>query len=363
MSSPPPIPGTGIPGAGALLDPDTVLTRLHAGSDASLDEAEVRYLEFAPGAWLMVQWRVRRDGRHAHVVLTTGLPGPEEAWFPDDPGLPLLAGGLREAAARLGAPGLGEPELLAWVPRQRATLRAGEVVIKLFGDPADAAAADHAMRLAEPWLDSPTPLALDADAGLTLQTALPGRPLDRADALAVARDAGRMTRRLLGAPVTGVPVNGPPELLALCRAAGARVAVALPEAGEAVAAVLAALTRTMPRGLAAGPSHGDFTIGQMLDDGGRLRVVDTDTLCVAPPAHDLAAFAANLVSGRDGDEEDALAALREVVAGHGVRPAGLDWYLAAAVMRRVDRPLRRLKRRWPERTLRTLAAAERLLGA
>lgn len=352
-----------MPGADALLDPDTVLERLRATGAGALDEAEVRYLEFAPGAWLMVQWRVRRDGAHAHVVLTAGLPGPEVAWFPDDPGLPLLAGGLRNAAARLGARQAGEPELLAWVPRQRATLRAGEVVIKLFGDPADAVTADHAMRLAEPWLDSPAPLALDAAAGLTLQTALPGRPLDRADALAVARDAGRMTRRLLDAPVPGVPVSGPPELLALCRAAGERVAVALPETRETVDAVLGALARTMPHGLASGPSHGDFTIGQMLDDGGRLRVVDTDTLCVAPPAHDLAAFAANLVSGRDGDEDDALAALEEVVAGHGVRPPGLDWYLAAAVMRRVDRPLRRLKRRWPERTRRALAAAERLLSA
>ncbi|MFN8123593.1 MAG: phosphotransferase [Thermoleophilia bacterium] len=358
MSSAPPIPATGLQGGDGLLDPAAVAARL--GVDGG--DARVRYLEFAPGRWLMVQWRVMRDGRRADVVLTAGLPGPEVAWYPDDPGLPLLADGLAEAAARLGVRGAERPEVLAWVPRQRATLRAGDVVLKLYGDPAEAVAADLAMRRAAPWLGSPEPLGLDAALGLTAQTALPGRALGRADAVAVATDAGRLARRLHEAPLEGLADTGPAALLALCREAGDRVATALPPLADRVAAVLDALAAGLPAGLPAVPSHGDYTVGQMLDDGGRLRVVDTDTLCAAPAAHDLAAFAANLVSGRDGDHADALACLEAVCDGYGARPSGLDWYLAAAVMRRTDRALRRLKRDWPERTERTLAGVERLLA-
>lgn len=358
MSSRPPLPGTGIPGAEALLDADAVAARL--GVDAAT--AEVRYLELSPGRWLMAQWRAERGDGPEHVVLTTGLPGPEVSWFPDDPGLPLLAGGLDAAATALGVAIEGPPALLAWVPRQRATLRAGDVVLKLYGDPGAAAAADRAMRLAAPWLASPKPLGVDTERGLTAQTALPGRPLGRGDATAVAGDAGRLARRLHDAPVTGLPATGPEVLLRLCRAAGERVAIARPELAARVAAALRALERGMPGDLGAVASHGDYTVEQMLDDSGRLRVVDTDTLCAAPPAHDLAAFAANLVSGREGDGEHAAACVDLVCAGYGDRPGGLDWYLAAAVMRRADRPLRRLKRRWPERTERVLAVVEGLLG-
>ena len=55
-------------------------------------------------------------------------------------------------------------------------------------------------------------------------------------------------------------------------------------------------------------------------------------------------------------------ALREIVEGYGATPPALEWYLAAAVMRRLDRPLRRLKRRWPERTERILTVVEDLVS-
>lgn len=358
MSSPTPIPTTGIAGAGDLLDPAAVAARLGVPAD----DARVRYLEFVPGRWLMAQWRVLRDGRRADVVLTTGLPGPEVAWFPDDPRMPLLAAGLPEAARALGHSGVTRPELLAWVPRHRATLRDGDLVLKLYGDPAEAVAADRAMRAAATWLGSPEALGVDAQNGLTVQAALPGRPLGRADALPAAADAGRLARRLHTAPLGGLVASGPEELLALCEDSGARVAAALPRLADRVGAVLDVLRRTQPAGLPVVPSHGDYTVGQMLDDDGRLRVVDTDTLCLAPVAHDLAAYAANLVSGRDGDHADAVACLDGICHGYGERPPGLDWHLAAAVMRRADRPLRRLKRSWPARTERTLATVEHLLA-
>ncbi len=344
-----------------MLDPDAVLTRLRASGGGELSDPEVRYLELEPGRSLLVLWRVRRDDAAAHVVLTAGLPAPEIAWFPHDPALPLLGAPAEDLAGRLGVPLDGVPELLAWVPRRRATLRCGDVVVKLYATAGEAATAARAMRLAAGWLDSPSLVGLDAGAGVTAQTALAGRPLDRGDFAAVAGEAGAMLRRLHGAPLGELPEVTPHDLLALCRDAGARVCVALPALSDRVAVVLERLAVTMPRGLPGVPSHGDFTIGQMLDDGGRVRVVDTDTLCTAPAAHDLAAFAANLVSGRPEDAGDARAALDAVVGGYGARPDGLDWHLAAAVMRRVDRPLRRLKRRWPERTGRILAAVERLL--
>jgi aminoglycoside phosphotransferase (APT) family kinase protein len=110
------------------------------------------------------------------------------------------------------------------------------------------------------------------------------------------------------------------------------------------------------------PSHGDFNLGQLLAGPDGPAVVDVDTLCRAPAALDLASYAANLVSGRDGDLAAARAALDRVVAGYGAAPPGLSWYLAASVLRRLDRGLRRGKKDWPRRTELALQAVEELAG-
>ncbi len=357
----------------------------------AISDPEVRYLELDPGRSLLVLWRVRVDGAPAQVVLSRGRMRPSGdavralnaaagdrapvpvalaeagdppvlvAWFPADPGLPLLSGDLEAAARGLGLRTGSPPELLAWMPQQRATLRLGDAVLKLYSGAADAEAAVRALDACVGWLPTPAPLGADPRAGLTAQLAVPGRPLGRDDAVGAAERAGRAIRRLHDAPLGSLSEHDPSTLLALCRAAAARVTVTTPGLAPRLARVTSRLEGTMPMGLATVPSHGDYTVGQMLEDDGRLWIVNTDTLCAAPAAHDLAAYAANLISGRPEDPGDAGRALEAIVAGYGAAPPGLGWYLAAAVTRRLDRPLRRLKKRWPERTERILAAVEELL--
>jgi hypothetical protein len=75
------------------------------------------------------------------------------------------------------------------------------------------------------------------------------------------------------------------------------------------------------------------------------------------PRGDLARFAANLVSGRDGDLAHARSVLDAMVSSYGT-PPGLEWHFAAALLRRCDRPFRRLKKRWPGKAVAILDAAE-----
>ena len=106
------------------------------------------------------------------------------------------------------------------------------------------------------------------------------------------------------------------------------------------------------------------TVEQLLErpDGG-LAVVDADELCLAPRGHDLACYAANLVTGRPGDLADAEQAVRLLTVAYGRPVADLDWYLTVALLRRVDRSLRRLKTGWPQRTATHVAIIEQVLAA
>jgi hypothetical protein len=98
-------------------------------------------------------------------------------------------------------------------------------------------------------------------------------------------------------------------------------------------------------------------MGQLITSTHGVVVTDVDMLCQAPAAYDLASYAANLVSGRPGDEAHAEAALTAVVAAHGHVPA-LRWHLATALLRRCDRPFRRAKKQWPDRATSILDLAE-----
>jgi aminoglycoside phosphotransferase (APT) family kinase protein len=109
------------------------------------------------------------------------------------------------------------------------------------------------------------------------------------------------------------------------------------------------------------PVHGDFNVGQMLIDGDTTWVVDVDTLAAGSPSVDLAAYAANVHNGRPGDDENVRETLHSLVDAYGHTPADLTWHLAATMLRRVDRPMRRLKRRWPQRTEAIVAAIEALI--
>ena len=110
-------------------------------------------------------------------------------------------------------------------------------------------------------------------------------------------------------------------------------------------------------------AHGDFNLSQLLERDGELIVVDTDTMCRAPDGYDLAGYIANLLSGRGDDLDDARAATPLLIEGYGARPDHLDWLIAVSTLRRVDRPIRRRKKRWPDRTVAMVEAAQVLADA
>lgn len=359
-----------LPELGDLVDPARALTVVRRCAGLSVAwEARVRYLEYVPGRSFLVLLRVR-DGDAEHEVVasrgrltgtgtgTSSAAGPLRLErFPQDSGLPLLADRDRLLAVLGLDPGVAMHRL-AWLPQQRAVLRVGGEIVKLVHG---AEAARHSwanLGAAAGRLPVPRRLRADLAAGVVVQSNVPGRALGGADALDFAAAAGSVLGRLHGGSPDGLVARHAADLLAQCRPVTALVGVALPGVRDRVGALAERLACTAPASRLV-PSHGDFSVDQLIAGAGdTLTVVDTDTLCRAPAGLDLGAFAANLVSGREGDLADARVALTSLVAGYGARPPDLDWWLAACLLRRLDRGLRRWKRDWPARTERLLGDAE-----
>ena len=93
----------------------------------------------------------------------------------------------------------------------------------------------------------------------------------------------------------------------------------------------------------------------------RSRVIDFDEMCAAAAALDLASYAAHHVNGGEGDMTAASAALAGLVAGYGVRPHALAWYLSTSILRRSPFPFRFMEPNWPLRIERMVTDAEEAL--
>lgn len=366
-----------LPALANLLDPERSRDAVRrAPGLAGAEEVAVRYLEWVPGRSFLVQLRVRGDGAEHEVVASQGRlavrgetsdgdDGVRLEVFPADGGLPLLADPALMCAL-LDLDPATPVQRLSWVPQQRAVLRVGAEVVKLAPDEAGARRSWACLQAAVGRLPVPPPLRADLAHGLTVQALAPGRPLGRSDAPRVANRAGVLLRKLHGGSREGLATRRSADLLVQCGPVVAVVAAALPELADRVQHLAAALAVAAP-GADLVPSHGDFSVDQLIEGGsgsgtGTLAVVDTDTLCAAPAAFDLAAFAANQVSGRKGDLARAGEVLAALVTGYGSRPGDLDWWLAVCLLRRLDRGVRRLKHDWPQRTHRLLDDAEAVLA-
>jgi aminoglycoside phosphotransferase (APT) family kinase protein len=118
------------------------------------------------------------------------------------------------------------------------------------------------------------------------------------------------------------------------------------------------LELSAPNGVPVVPCHGDFHARQLMSRADGLVVTDFDSMALAPPALDLATYAAHLVCGGAGDLDDARAVLEMLVDGYGGAPAALHWYLATSILRRSTQPFRRVDPTWPERVEAMAEAAE-----
>lgn len=356
-----------------LLDADALSARLNR-------PARVRYLEYRPGARLLALVRlldVAPQAGDAELLVEIGPDGA--AVHRHDPALPGLAesaAGLRTALVAAGVtdPGPHCPDLrLAYLPGRQVTRRLGGLVLKTYADPAThgtawaALVAVHesaGLPVAAPVVDLPA-------RSTTVQRFVHGRPVDSAAALATAERAGRLLRRWQRTPARLTAVHDAAAQLRQAELAVQVLQSALPEQGARARSLLARLRTLAPTAQPLMPAHGDYTCGQLLDLAGApdaadavgdiragadhgLVVVDVDTAAFATAATDPAAYAANLTSGRVGDDARTAEALDRLLTGLGHRPAALGWHLAVALLRRADRPLRRFKTDWPDRTVRLL---------
>lgn len=356
--SPRPPADRGLPGSELLYDVDALAEVLGAPG-ATL---RLRYAEHEPGVSIVVVVEV--DGRLAAVSIGRLAPiadGPQVARFPDDVGLPACRAGWDEVERRLGP--VRDAERLAWVPHRRLVLGTGASVVKLHAASAETVDAVELTGLAAEVVAAPEVLAVEPDLAVHVQARVPGRTLERADAVGRAADAVAVLDDLAHLDPARLRPHPPAELLAQCRPVVRLVEFSVPGLADRAERLLVTLAERCPDAARPVAAHGDFNVGQLLDDGRRLVVVDTDTLCAAPAEYDPASYCANVVSGRPDDLDDARELARVVCGAAGGRLDAdvFDWYLAAMVVRRLDRAIRRTKRDWPERTERLVEAAEELL--
>jgi aminoglycoside phosphotransferase (APT) family kinase protein len=287
---------------------DPVLTG--AGASPGVRVAVRRDLRAGPTAdggarierfYWCAQWRdpaapSRFRARTLHYERRRGEPRTFD--FPDDPLLP--------AAAAPGGPlGALDVEVLRYIPRQRVTFRAGELVGKIKrpkslerGD-ARLRAVHAAVRRANASFAVPEPVRLDAARGAFYQTLVPGTPMDE---LLEPRCAERLLRALgalhreLHELDVDVPAREPGELAAVAREDAAWVAFAAPAHAAAMAALerrLAPALEAAERG-ARGFCHGDLALDQVLVVGDAFAIVDFDDAALGDPYADLGTMLAAL---------------------------------------------------------------------
>jgi Phosphotransferase enzyme family len=371
----------------AIVDGDKHEAVINTGRDPGLEEVagDPRHLQIARSV----------DGRSPAI---TPLSYDSHAraliqWLPLDLALPLLCAtpdvlirDLRALGIDLGDAPL-DPVRVSYAPGRRATLRVGDHVLRGY---ADEDAYRHALagwriasngtigedrdpvlswgdlfrrrpgRRRAPDVPRPTTAVFEGalpDLRATVQLVLDGT--SPGSSVQAARSAGELLRRIHDLPASGLDERLAPDTLESARRAARVLRAVDPAADAQIERVLERLEERMPWTATLVTSHGDFHRGQLIQRDGDLAVLDVDEACRAAPARDLAAYAAHAASHEGADPREVLDGL---LAGYERRPDALDWYLAAALLRRAERPFRVLEEDWPARVEELVDAADRALG-
>ena len=394
-----------LPQIAVLLDADAMALTLarSLGRDDALGPVDVRYIRYRPGKNLCVHYVVDVDGVEQHAVsmasskydLSLDAADPvydarialvagrtpaarpllydAEArallqWLPFDIDMPALAEPPSALRERLVACGVDIPvdraelTLLQYRPRRRAALRFGDHVLKVYRyerDFSDGVAGLEAARRLGGLRTAQGEAVID-DLRLTAQEWLPGAPPARRSEL--AREAGEVLRELHGHKLEGLAPLLPSDRLDAAANAVSLVSAIAPSLTNRARAALAELERRAPDpGDALVTSHGDFHGGQLLELSDGPALIDLDLLGAAPPALDLANYAGHLIPKDAPDLAAALTVLEGLVEAYGSRPPGLEWYLAAAILRRSRVPFRNFEDDWPEQMEAMVGAVEAAL--
>jgi energy-coupling factor transporter ATP-binding protein EcfA2 len=391
-----------------LLDPDEmgpVLER-SLGRQANVTAVRGSYLRYKPGTNLRVQYEVEVDGSHHEAVamiaakadlarrarkpqnlaamaaMAAAVNGRSPAacplvhdgeldaliqWLPLDLSMPALLERPDALRARLREAGLpvevsdGEPRLLAYRPCRRAVLLLDGHVLKAYATELRYRAAEARLRGVSGRLRVPTAdfEAALPDLRVTVQRYVPGRDPESASAMAEA--AGRALRELHASPVGELGRFPAARQQAVAATFGEMVKAIAPHLGDRVDGLVARLGRAMPGDLPAVPCHGDFHAGQLRCGDEGVALIDFDEMTAAPPALDLATYAAHELWGEERDLATAREILEQVVAGYGSRPEGLEWYFCALILRRSSHPFSRFRADWLRRVEVMVGAAETAL--
>lgn len=387
-----------LPGAAGLLDPGAMAARFGELLGADCPAVRVNSTRYKPGDNLVVQYdvltgsgwsgavaytraggklnRKRRRDRNRTLARRAADRAPARpiaylrdvealvTWLPLDVRLPVLADDASRLARRLAKKGLlvdgSEPGVLRYWARRRAVLRFGPYVLKLYRDRGDYDRALRGLRAAQALAGVSTARyegRLPA-AQVTVQEWLPGcAPSMRPSA---SEPAGRLLAALHAGPPARVRATTSRDLYRKARSRGRFVSYLVPELRPEVTELLATLKRTAPESTPV-TSHGNFHAGQLLVHPGGLAMVDVDRMCRASPAYDLACFAAHVAFGRPGDRDVLDATVDSLLTGYGSRPADLDWYLAACLLRRTAVPYRFQDEHWPAATAELVDLARMVL--
>jgi len=397
-----------LPRLPVLLDADAMAPffQRSLGPGAPVAEVAVRFLRFKPGTNIVVRYDVGLDGRRCsaiamikasrslarraekpeNVALARLVDGRSPApmplyyepeiealiqWYPLDLDLPTLAEPPSRLLDELDAAGVslgavdGDPDTLAYKPRRRAVLRLGDHVFKMYAERAQFDRAAAGLRVAGAVREVPTPAftgQLPARL-VTVQPVLSGaRPAAAAE---VARTMGELLRELHDASPSAesphIPTASPSFQLAAAARSSELVTALRPDLTGRVQALLRRLEATMPAVERRVHSHGDLNARQLLVTAGGVAVVDFDSMCLAPPALDVADYAGHEVRGTEDDVGEISRLLAELVEGYGERPLGLPWYVATSIVRRSPEPFRYVEQHWPERIEGMIAASEAAL--
>ncbi len=359
-------PDQQLPAATTLFDVDAVVLPLSELFNADVSDVRIRYIDYEPGGALTVQYDARSaavTSLRVEAFACTQGDGWDLHAYPHDLALPLLSADGRQLAEVLEIEsGDCQVTRLAWVPQRRAVLRCGQIVVKLYGDPTELSCAEGALRAVGGALRTAALITSRPDLGAVVQQALGGRTLGRDDVIGSASGAAAVLRQLHSSTLGDLADLRPAQLLAAANRPAALAAFALPHLAERILALVQRLGATMPEAADVVPVHGDFNVGQLLVDGDDAWVIDVDTLAQGSPSVDLAAYAANVHNGRPADGDDMNVALATLIDAYGQAPDDLMWHLATTMLRRVDRPIRRMKKRWPERTTSIVSAIEVMLN-
>ncbi len=214
----------------------------------------------------------------------------------------------------------------------------------------------------------PRALALDADSGLLLMTAVTGRPLagidpgEQPDAL---HRAGIALAELHAQRLDGLePLHLKQQLRLRLEPSLAEVARAFPASAPALESLSALVDRFGDFEGEPAPLHGDYQLRQLCDDGVGMGVVDWDLLAAGALAYDVAYFSTYLIN-HAGPES----AARGIEAFHdGYRPSPelrtrLPIYEAFNYLRRCCRRLRVRDAGWRAEATRMLERLDQIVSS